>query len=317
MLGSGGSGIRVAGGGFAGRQQASGVAERKFHGGDDVGERCTENGVAPKRRQLVGWPVPAENTQRAAMPGAGRQWAVHWQRRPSAGPAQAQRRPGTGQAARCVVRLRQATPTLRCHCTAAGAPPSNTAAAAADLMCIWILQRRLPGLPATGLPSAHCSSSAQRQRQWWAVPCHGALRCVAWLSGLGRFASQGAVQYHQPILLQPLLTPLRPLHHRLHRQTHPNAAARSSPAFARKALLAGQLRSFPVSALYHRRRASAPAAAVAPPPSTKRHFTTPHLIPPTRRLFFFYDTPTYVTRHDARCNGCCALRDPDRRRWQV
>lgn len=89
MLGSGGSGIRVAGGGFAGRQQASGVAERKFHGGDDVGERCTENGVAPKRRQLVGWPVPAENTQRAAMPGAGRQWAVHWQRRPSVGPAQA------------------------------------------------------------------------------------------------------------------------------------------------------------------------------------------------------------------------------------
>lgn len=87
MLGSGGSGIRVAGGGFAGRQQASGVAERKFHGGDDVGERCTENGVAPKRRQLVGWPVPAENTQRAAMPGAGRQWAVHWQRRPSAGRA--------------------------------------------------------------------------------------------------------------------------------------------------------------------------------------------------------------------------------------
>ena len=181
MLGSGGSGIRVAGGGFAGRQQASGVAERKFHGGDDVGERCTENGVAPKRRQLVGWPVPAENTQRAAMPGAGRQWAVHWQRRPSAGPAQAQRRPGTGQAARCVVRLRQATPTLRCHCTAAGAPPSNiaaAAAAAADLMCIWTLQRRLPVLPATGLPSAHCSPSAQRQRQWWAVPCHGALRCL-------------------------------------------------------------------------------------------------------------------------------------------
>jgi hypothetical protein len=96
MLGSGGSGIRVAGGGFAGRQQASGVAERKFHGGDDVGERCTENGVAPKRRQLVGWPVPAENTQRclaqAASSGSG----------------------SAGRALGSAVRLRQATPTLHC-----------------------------------------------------------------------------------------------------------------------------------------------------------------------------------------------------------
>lgn len=167
MLGSGGSGIRVAGGGFAGRQQASGVAERKFHGGDDVGERCTENGVAPKRRQLVGWPVPAENTQRCLAQAGSEQW----QSTGSAGPAQA------GHWAGSAVRLRQATPTLRCHCTAAGAPPSNTAAAA-DLMCIWILQRRLPVLPATGLPSAHCSPSAQRQRQWWAVPCHGAQRCL-------------------------------------------------------------------------------------------------------------------------------------------
>lgn len=112
-------------------------------------------------------------------------------------------------------------------------------------MCIKSLQRRRPVLLSAGLPSASAPQQPARSGTVAVTvavtvsggPCHGALRCVAWtwLSGLGRFASQGAVQYHRPILLQPLLTSLRPLHHRLHRPTHPNAAARSSPAFARKA----------------------------------------------------------------------------------
>lgn len=52
------------------------------------------------------------------------------------------------------------------------------------------------------------------------------------------------------------------------------------------------------------------------PHRTARHYTRRRaLIPPARRLFFLHDTPSYA--HDARHDGCCALRDPDRRRWQV
>jgi hypothetical protein len=90
------------------------------------------------------------------------------------------------------------------------------------------------------------------------------------------------------------------------------AAARPS----RKAhLLAGQLRSFPASALYHRLRTSLPPRPVAPYRTARRYTRRRALISPARRLFFFYDTPSYA--HDARHDGCCALRDPDRRRWQV
>ena len=216
--------------------------------------------------------------------------------------------------------MRQATRTLRCHCTAAGAPPSNTAAAAAvaaaaDLMCIWTLQRRLPVLPATGLPSAHCSPSAQRQRQWWAVPCHGALRCLVIRtrpfcepggSPIPPTDSPPTSPYASPPTPPPPPSPDAP---QRRSSQQPGLRAEGTPGWPTSLLSC--LRSLPPPSRLRSYRSSRTAS------STKRHFTTPHLISPTRRLFFFYDTPTYVTRHDARCNGCCALRDPDRRRWQV
>ena len=165
-------------------------------------------------------------------------------------------------------------------------------------------------------PAASAQRYRGRDRQWWAVPWRAALRCLDLVIRARPFCEPGG----SPI--PPTDSP--PTSPYVSPPTPPPPPSPDAPQ--RRSSQQPGLRAEGNSWLANFAPFLSPLSitAVAPPllPQQShrlraRNGTSLHLIPPARRLFFFYDTPTYVTRHDAHCNGCCALRDPDRRRWQV
>lgn len=133
-------------------------------------------------------------------------------------------------------------------------------------------------------------------------------RPLALLSQYHRISSNLSLRLHPPTP-PPLPSPDAP-HRRSSQQ--PGLRAEGSPGWP-TSLLQPCFRSLLPPTLLS---ASSPAEARRTiSHRTSLHHVAVHLIPNARRLFSFYDTPSYA--HDARHDGCCALRDPDRRRWQV